>query len=127
MSCFLQLLFPGGTVFAAHCIHAPCGREYRPVAGTPAQVPGNCVADLRIVRIIDRLIQSEQGHDEPRRAEATLGTVAFHHGLLDRMQAPAVQSFQAFYREQRLAVDGRQELDAGIGCPLSQLIVDQVG
>jgi hypothetical protein len=73
------------------------------------------------------LVQGEQGHGEARRAEAALGGVAVHQGLLHRVQqaghAQPAQAVQVFDGEQRLAVQAGHELDAGIHGPQAELTV----
>jgi hypothetical protein len=59
------------------------------------------------------LVTGPQAHHEARRAEAALRAVAVHQALLHRMQRPARRG-QVFHREQRLAVQRGQELDAGV-------------
>src|SRR5206468_4063784 len=58
-------------------------------------------------------IKLEQRHHEARRAEAALRTVARHHRLLRRMQR-SIALPQAFDREERLAVEHRNELQTGV-------------
>ena len=48
------------------------------------------------------------------------------HRLLHRVQ-PAVVRLQRLDREQRLAVECRQELDAGINRPITQALVIELG
>src|SRR4051795_4363187 len=60
------------------------------VAGAPADVAGQCFADLLLVGV--RMAAEECGglHDEPRRAETALEAVRIPHRLLQRAQ-PAVR------------------------------------
>ena len=112
-----QLGGQGGAVEfdARQFAHAAGGVDDRPIAGAAAQVARQGVVDLAAARLLAVLFQvhAPQGHDEAGRAEAALGTVAFDHRLLHRMQG-AVGLLQVFDREQRLAVESGSELDAGI-------------
>ena len=104
--------------------HAARGVDDRPVAGAAAQVAGQGVVDLAAARLPAVLFQvhAPQRHDEAGRAEAALGTVAFDHRLLHRMQG-AVGLLQVFDREQRLAVERGGELDAGVDRLQRQLAI----
>ena len=67
------------------------------------------------------LVSGPERHHEAGRAEAALRAVAIDHRLLHRVQfvtlhrVEARAGVQIFDREQGLAVERRQELDAGIG------------
>ena len=71
----------------------------RTVAGAAAQVALQCIKD-RVARHrpLGRLVQGEQAHDDPRRAEAALGAVVLDHGGLDGVQ-PAVRADQILDRD----------------------------
>ena len=72
------------------------------------------------------LIGRPQRHHDAGRAEAALRTMALHHGLLYRMQAlwacglagagrlARALALEVFHREQGLAMQAGQKLDAGI-------------
>ena len=71
----------------------------RTVAGAAAQVTLQCIKH-RVARHrpLGRLVQGEQAHDDPRRAEAALGAVVLDHGGLDGVQ-PAVRADQILDRD----------------------------
>ena len=79
------------------------------------------------------LVRGPQRHHEPRSAEAALRAMAVDHGLLHRVQAVhgmralvlslhfgsgrrvgGALVLEVFDREERLAMQGRQKLDAGV-------------
>ena len=56
------------------------------VAGAPAQVAGQGLADLQVVRLRHPAQQVVRGDDQARRAEAALDGAGLHERLLDRVQ-----------------------------------------
>jgi hypothetical protein len=91
--------------------HLLAGIQDRPVAGAAAQVARQVVGDLLAGggRLAVPRAAGRQRHHEARRAEAALRAVAGHHRLLRRM-LPA----EVFHRQQRMAVQRGQELDAAV-------------
>ena len=102
------------------------GVEDGAVAGAAAQVAGEGVGDGRAVGaggVV--LVEGEQAHREAGRAEAALGAVAVRQGPLDRVQAVgAGEGGEVFDGEQRLAVEGGQQAEAGIDGPQLQRAAD---
>ena len=115
--------------------HALAGIEDGPVTGAAAQVARQVVGQLLAgglgAGVLVMLVGRPERHHEARRAEAALRAVALDHRLLHRVQAlhrtlvvlvsgrlglgcGSALALQVFDREQRLAVQRRQELDAGI-------------
>ena len=97
--------------------HAQGGFDDRPVAGAAAQVAGERLVDLVAARQARPsglvLVERPQGHHEARRAEAALRAVAIDHRLLDGVQR-AIWLAQVFHGIEGAAVEGGQELDAGV-------------
>ncbi len=89
-----------------------CGDD-RAIAGAAAQIARERVVDIPARGIALRLVKREQRHDETRRAEAALRAVLLDHGLLHRVQ-PGAAPVETLHGNQLLAVQRRQELDAGI-------------
>ena len=58
----------------------------RTIPGASAEIPAKLVIELPLAVEILAVIALEHRHDDPRRAVAALRAVAFHHGLLDRVQ-----------------------------------------
>src|SRR6185436_2200263 len=71
------------------------------------------------------LVGRPERHHEAGGAEAALRAVARHHRLLHRMER-AFSALQVLHREERLAVERRQELDAGVGAAQAQPADDVV-
>ena len=88
---------------AAHALpaHQPRRQSYRVhdvlIARATAQMAGQHVTNLRLVRIRLMRQQLRHRHQDPRRAEAALQAVQFMEGLLDRMQG-TVGPRQPFHR-----------------------------
>ena len=80
------------------------GIDDRAIAGAPAQVAGKPVIDRSPVRRAGLVVEGEQRHDESRRAEAALRSMAAHHRLLNRVQ-PALQLREVVHDDHILAVD----------------------
>ncbi len=99
-------------------VHAARRGQDRAITRAAAEVAGQRLTDGPVIRVALAAIQREQRHDESRRAEAALGAVALDHGALHGMQL-ACGGLQAFDGEQRLAVERRQEPDAGIHRPVT--------
>ncbi len=95
--------------------HAARSIDDRAVAGAAAQVAGQRIVDLAARWRAPFLLQvhAKQRHRKARRAKAALRAVAFDQRLLHGM-GRAVGLRQVFDREQRLAVERRRELDAGV-------------
>ena len=113
----LQLLRQG---IAVECdtrqfAHASGRIDDGPVAGAAAQIARQAVVDFaargRLAVFLQ--IHAPQRHDKAGRAKAALGTVAFDHRLLHRVQG-AIGLLQVFHGKQGLAVEGGRELDAGV-------------
>lgn len=110
--------------------HALTGIENRAVARAAAQVAREFVGQLLArglaALLLVMLIGRPQRHHDAGRAEAALRTMALHHGLLYRMQAlracrlagagrlARALALEIFHREQGLAMQAGQELNAGI-------------
>src|SRR5262249_679241 len=80
------------------------------IAGTAAEIAGNCLADLGVAR---RLLLVEQGlgrQQEPGRTEPALQPVVLAERLLDGVESLAVG--QAFHRHQRAAIELEREEQA---------------
>ena len=103
--------------------HALAGVEDGPVAGAAAQVARQLVGELLACRDaaagVVVLVRIPHRHHEARGAEAALRAVALDHRLLGRVQR-AVRALQVLDSEERLAVQRRQELDAGVDRPQRQ-------
>ena len=110
---------------------ALAGIEDRAVAGAAAEVARQVVGELLArgprAGIQVPLVGRPQRHHEARRAEAALGAVALDQRLLHRVELRhrvlvvplrvdrlAALALEIFHREQRLAVQRGQELDAGV-------------
>ena len=97
--------------------HPLAGIEDRPVAGAAAEVSGERAANLRRRSGASppprARVERPQRHHEAGRAEAALRAVAVDHRLLHRVQV-AIRLPQVLDGEERLAVERRHELDAGV-------------
>jgi hypothetical protein len=89
--------------------HGLARREDRAVAGAAAQIAGDDVAHRHPHGARRAEASAVERHDEAGRAEAALRAVALDHLALDRVSAA-----EALDGPQRLAVEHRQEEDAGI-------------
>src|SRR6185436_13860198 len=72
------------------------------VAGTPAQLPGNCLAYLGWSWIRTLVEQRPRRDHHPRSAETALQPVFVHEPLLDRVELPV--AFEALDRAHGAAV-----------------------
>ena len=93
----------------------------RPVARAAAQVArqviGQLLARWHRAGGLVALVAGPQAHHETRGAEAALRAVAIDHALLHRVQRASsctARFSQVFHREQCLAVQRGQKLDAGV-------------
>src|ERR1700728_2362654 len=78
------------------------------VPGTPADLPGDRLADLRLVRIGVMIEQPAGGHHHAGRAETALQAVALDEPLLDRVELAV--ALQALHGPHRAAVGhGRED------------------
>ncbi|MNF81265.1 hypothetical protein D3C84_635290 [compost metagenome] len=100
------------------------GVDDRAVAGAAAQVAGQGFHGLALVVAAAVLLQGEQRHDEAWGAEAALGAMAIHHGLLHRMQLALV--LEIFHGDQLLAVQGRDEGQAGVEGAIADAVALQL-
>ncbi len=103
--------------------HALAGVEDRPVAGAAAEVAGQRVGELlarrpRAVRAV-LLVAGGQRDRKARGAEAALRTVAFEQRLLRRVQRAV--GGEVLDAQQGLAVEHRQESQAGVDAAQAQL------
>ncbi len=119
-----QVIVLRGRNALAHGVHRLRGRHDGSIAGAAAQVAGQRVVDGAAVGIGLGLVQREHRHHEARSAEAALRAVAVGQRLLDRMQRGA--ALQRLDGEQRAAVEGRQELDAGVDGAVADVVADGV-
>ena len=115
----------GELVGAPVIVHPFRGLEDRLVSGAAAEVAGQRVAGLGPARRLLLAEQGEQRHDEARGTEAALRSVAVHHRLLHRVQR-AVRTLQILHGDELLAVQGRQELDAGIDGTIADPVAVQL-
>ena len=108
----------GLVIFGRHR-HGLARREDRAVAGAAAQIAGDDVAHRHALGARRADAAAVERHHEAGRAEAALRAVALDQLALDRVRAA-----QAFDGPQRLAVEHRQEEDAGIDrAPLDRVAV----
>ncbi len=84
----------------------------RPVAGAAAEISRQRLADASVGRGLALVIEREQAHDDPRRAEAALRAVKVDHRLLKRVQRVAVG--EVLDRQHFRAVDLPEQQDAGV-------------
>src|SRR5262245_22069334 len=76
--------------------------------------------------MLPRLVQREEAHDEPRRAEPALRAVAVDHRLLHRMQR-TVGALEALDGDELLAVERRDKLDARVDGAEAHAIAFELG
>ena len=91
-----------------------------PVAGATAQVTGQGAPDCGAIGVVPLLQQGKQRHDKTGGAETTLGSVMIDQRLLNRVQRSV--ALQSLDREQGLALQHRQQLDAGIDAAPAQTV-----
>src|SRR5262247_2089024 len=60
------------------------------VAGAPAQIPRDRLADLLLARVLVSLEQRARGHQHARGAEAALQAVLLGEAFLHRVELPAL-------------------------------------
>src|SRR5881296_628008 len=89
------------------------------IAGTAAEIAGNCLADLGVAGRLVLLEQGLGGQQEPGGAEPALEAVMLAERLLDGMEPLAVG--QPFHRHQRGAI----ELDREEQATSDRLTVEQ--
>ena len=92
--------------------------EYRSIPRAAAQIAGQPVGEFLPRRHRGQrqrvVVAGRERHREARRAEAALRSVAAHHRLLCGMQLAGRDVLQVLDRDQRLAVERRDELQAGV-------------
>ena len=71
------------------------------------------------------LAQRKEGHHESRRAEATLGSMVIHHGLLHRVQAFTV--CEVFHGNQLLAMEGAEEGNTAVDRAVDEALSRRFG
>ncbi len=98
---------------------AHSGLDDGPVSGAAAQIARQGTEYLFAVGRVAIQIQGEQRHDEAGRAESALRAMMIHQRLLYRMGGAVVGLSQALDGDQLLAVEGRQEADAGVHRPIA--------
>ena len=120
------LFFPAReSVGLMHRLHRLGGGGDRAIAGAAAEIAGERIVDPVAVRLARLLVEREQRHHEARRAEAALRAMAIDHRLLAGMQR-AVGRGQILHRQQLLAVQRADELDAGIDRAIAQAVAVQL-
>src|SRR5688500_1605181 len=93
-------------------MHLPRGVDDRTIAGAAAEVAGKRVVDRFVVeRVVPRMVEAEERHDEARRAEAALARVGLDHRLLHRVEFFAVA--EVLDGDELLSVETADEEDAG--------------
>ena len=108
-----------GAAFLFSCIiggntaSIPRRLNNRAIAGTAAQVPGQCIIDRPAILLATIQPQLIQAHDKTGCAETTLRSMGLDHRLLHRMQA-AVLGFKMLDRQKLFAIKGRDKLDTGV-------------
>jgi len=90
------------------------GVDDRSIAGAAAEITCQRIVDpCAVGPVAFAMKMREQAHDDTRRAKAALRAVAIDHRLLDGVQR-AIWLAQVFHGIEGAAVEGGQELDAGV-------------